>query len=165
MSWWGELPVKFYGKSLINWDIAWRYKIQSPSCTLISPFPTPSTPDFPKVKERWLLLEDTYPHVQTWLSDVYLSFHTFSMWTISFCPHLLSFISVLWLLFSASRPLCGRLLSTSSPDSGQTSRDQGSLQSHQSESMSMCPSSCTFPGPWTRSKIGNSMMVFKRSAH
>lgn len=51
---------------------------------------------------------------------VCLSFHTFSMWTRILCPTFSFSDGVFQLLFSASHPLVGRLLSIASPDSGQT---------------------------------------------
>ena len=84
MSWCGALPVKFYGKSLINWDITWRYKMQTPSCMLISPFSTPSTPGCHRWKrDGWCFR--THTHTCKHSSQLTLQKMSACLFTFSQC--------------------------------------------------------------------------------
>lgn len=117
------------------------------------------------------MLEDTPPHVQTRAHSLTphkmfgLPSHTFSVWMRIFFSTSSFALCVLGLLCSASRPLGGRFLSTSSSDSGQTSQDQGSLQSQRSE-LHVCVSTLPhLPRAPDQINIWQLKDGFQRSAH
>lgn len=132
----------------------------------------PLTLGWPKVtnwvKERWVLLEDTHSHMHKQFLGNLHKMSVFSHFpnvnkNLLPLPHLLHKCPLTSVFGQPSfwRETPEYIIN----HSGKTSRDWGSLQSHQSEPMSVCPSSHISPGPWAKWKMGNWKMLFTRSAH